>query len=447
MKTSTVTVTKCLLMLLILMTGVAHADTVVPNTSMCSLATSGSGVLDLILNQYYSATTTWQSIMLPAATKLFWGLFSLEFLYQLTFKKILTMDIQKLWVFFVVRIFTAYMFAHIFLDPSFYLGIVSYFIKLGSQAGGFTVNITSGNPFAGMSPSGLMNVGDCVVNQVFAEMNNLTGLGGVVSAVIYSLPFFIMSVFIYILAAFMALALFLTALEAYVVLFGGFILCGFSGSSWTQGYWQKYLGYVGGVAIRLLVTCLILGVIKSSTTALFASVMGMQGADLSVFLGTLMLVLINTLINAVLVLTIPSKAASMLNGSVNASLGDVIGAASAIMGGAIGGAAVLGAAKTMAGGLAGAPGAGRTAAIGKARELLGGGAGGGSASSKPSDWKSQAQAAGTQASQQHVKDAWTKAKGNLSTGSSKLTGAASKAANMSSAHGGAADINVNAHRE
>jgi len=214
--------------------------------AMCSMSATG-GLLDLFLQNYYTAAQSWSGVLAPIAVKLFWFWFTCEFLWQLTFKKILMNDLQKLYVFFVIRIFTAYFFAQCFVNQGFYLGIIQYFANLGAQAGGFAVNTNSGNPFGTFSPSGIINIGLCSWNSLFAFLGANAGWASIVNAVIYALPMVILTIMITIVAIIMALALVMLALEAYIVLFGGFILCGFAGSSWTQSYWQKYLSYVAGV--------------------------------------------------------------------------------------------------------------------------------------------------------------------------------------------------------
>jgi hypothetical protein len=159
--------------------------------------------------------------------------------------------------------------------------------------------------------------------------------------------------------------------------------------------------------------------------------------------------------NVVAMVTIPNKAAGMLSGSVNGGLGEVIGGASMMLSGMRGMSSAAGAAKTIGGGIVGAPGAGKTAAIAKSRELLGGGAGSGSS---PSDWKAAAKTAGTDAAKQSVKDGWSGALETLRGGSTgggansnkgigQIGSAAKQAGGMSGGHGGASELNVNAHKE
>lgn len=432
---------KYILLIVLMLAGIsAYA---VPSTYMCSLH-SNYGALDKILGQYYNVTFAWKSTILPRVREIFWWLFSLEFIYQVVVKKILAGDYQKLYVFFITRVFIAYIFAYIFLDPDFYNIIIKYFINLGAMAGGITVDLGSNNPFAGFSPSAILSTGDCLWNQVYNTLSRLPTL----TEAAYVLPLVFITILVYILLAVMALALMLTALEAYVVLFGGFILAGFSGSSWTQNYWQKYLSYVGGVAIRLFVTCLILGVIRDITAKNIQTIATMSSLDISPIIGTLLLVLITTFINALLVLTVPAKAASMLSGTINSSLGEMISTASAAFSGAMGAGALMGGAGNLAGGVLKAPSVGTKAAMGAAKSILAGGAtGGGSGSASAEDWKKAAASIGKDKGKEHMKSVWADTKGQLKTGAGNMADSVKQASNVSSGHSGASEVNANPHSE
>ncbi len=302
--------------------------------AMCSMSATG-GLLDTFLQSYYEASQSWLTTLAPIAIKMFWFWFTCEFLWQLTFKKILTNDIHKLYIFFVIRIFTAYFFAQCFVNPDFYMGIIEYFTNLGAQTGGFSVTPDSGNPFGTLSPSGIINIGLCSWNSLFAFLGSNVGWTSMLNAMIYALPMVFMTLLITMVAIIMALALVMLALESYIVLFGGFILCGFAGSGWTQSYWQKYLSYVGGIAIRFFVMCLILSIMQSQLNTLFTSIVSASsGTDYVKLIGVFFNTLICMVINAFIVLKVPAMAASMLSGQVSGGLGDFIQGASMVMSGA-----------------------------------------------------------------------------------------------------------------
>lgn len=308
----------------------------------CSYATKG-GVYDSILDSFVTAATTWNAKLLPLVTRIFWGLFAAEFLYQLTFKKILSSDLSKLYVFFVIRMFTAYVFAYIFLNLQTYTGIIGFFTRVGADLGGQAMSVSQGSSGMGISPSGIMTYLECE----FATLNTLFLSGALLGQFIGLGTFFSEALLgVIVLMNLLAIIITITMLDAYVVLFGGFILVGFSGSSWTQSYWQKYLSYAVGTGIRLFVTCLILGLVFKGFDNLSLGASGVVEAITNIFklLGYLIL-------SVYLIITVPSKAASMLTGSMGGGMGELVGAASMVMAGGSMAKLAGGAAKSKAGAL------------------------------------------------------------------------------------------------
>ncbi|MBX9865442.1 MAG: type IV secretion system protein [Burkholderiales bacterium] len=290
----------------------------------CSYATKG-GVYDGILDSFVTTAKTWNTTLLPLVTRIFWGVFAAEFLYQLTFKKILSNDLSKLYVFFVIRMFTAYIFAYVFLNLDTYMGIINFFTRIGAELGGQTMSASEGSSGMGISPSGIMSYLECE----FATLNALF-LGGALLGQWIGLGTFFSEALLGVVVGMNLIAVIVTVtmLDAYVVIFGGFILVGFSGSSWTQSYWQKYLSYAVATGIRLFMTCLILGLVFKGFDNLNTAASTPTEAITSIFklLGYLIL-------SVYLLFTVPSKAASMLTGSMGGGMGELVGAASMLMAG------------------------------------------------------------------------------------------------------------------
>lgn len=303
---------------------------------VCSISPGGN--YDDILNAFINAATTWNVKLLPLVTRIFWGIFAAEFLYQLTFKKILSNDVGKLYVFFVIRMFTAYVFAYIFLNLQTYIGIIGFFTRIGADLGGSTISVTHGSGGMGITPSGIMNLLECKFKGILLILT----AGAVIPLTGGMQTFFGNSLLVVIiLMNLVAVTMVITMLDAYIVLFGGFILVGFSGSSWTQSYWQKYLSYAVGTGIRLFTTCLILGLIVTA----------MQGLSLLPTPNALFTLLGVLIMSVYLLMTVPSKAASMLTGSMGGGMGELVGAASMVMAGGSIAKLAGGAAKSKAGAL------------------------------------------------------------------------------------------------
>ena len=260
--------------------------------------------------------------------------------------------LKKIWYFVLVRTFTALAFWQIFGDPDFYSGVIAYFVKEGSAAGGFSVVPSSGNPFGSFSPSAIMGAGECAWKSAYGLVagSNMDGTGAagtmglpdLKSVFTVAMPVICMAMVVYALSAIMALTLFMTALEAYIVMNAGVILIGFAGSSWTMGFWNKYLSYVGGIAIRLFVMCLILGLVQITITkdltslnaAALAYTADFELSKMSGLVSEEIKMVIDVLILTFLVVKVPAMAGSMLTGTVNSGLGDVIAGASMMLAGA-----------------------------------------------------------------------------------------------------------------
>lgn len=349
---------------------------------------AGVQTIDQLLSNYYSNTSGWLTTLYPVAKKLYWFLFTLEFFYQITIKKVLANDIQKLWYFIIVRVFVGYVFEATFVNTSFYIGVIKDFSGWAAAAGGIPIDLSSGSPLGGYSPSIILGFGTTMWT---AGTNLVTYMPDVITAVVTGLPVMLLSIGVYVLVGIIAVSIFMTILEAWVVLNAGIILLGFAGSSWTMGFWNKYLSYVGGVAIRLFVMSLILGIVytqlfndstalaTASSDYMKAYAAGTQSSSMvSGVTGLIIKLFIDILIGTFLIVKVPSMAGSMLSGSVNAGLGDAIAGASMMLAGAGIAAGLAKMGLNMGGGGGGSSGGAKEAFKDSLRGAGGGSTGGGS---------------------------------------------------------------------
>ena len=183
-----------------------------------------------------------------------------------------------------------------------------------------------------MSPSKLFGL---LWGQFAPFMNWLVVITGTNGYVSPALGGFLLWIALIILLTIMisVFVIMLIIIESYFVMFAGIILAGFAGSNWTMDYWQKYLSYVGAVAIRLFCTSLLLGLMTTELTSLewpnISIDMTSTGAtsiitNTSVIISSLIKMLGVFGFNMLLLLLVPFKAAKMLNGSIKVNLGDVI---------------------------------------------------------------------------------------------------------------------------
>ena len=214
------------------------------------------------------------------------------------------------------------------------MGIIGFFTRIGADLGGYALDFGGTTGGMGITPSGLISYLTCkfsVIMAILAAASAIPMIGGMQDY--FGISLLVIGLFIHLIAVIFLV----TMLDAYVVLFGGFILVGFSGSSWTQSYWQKYLSYAVGTGIRLFVTCLVLGLVVTSFSQVTLDVNVLNVIIpltlLPKLLGYAFAMLGVGLLSVYLLMTVPSKAASMLTGSMGGGMGELVGAASMLMAG------------------------------------------------------------------------------------------------------------------
>ena len=279
------------------------------------------GILDNIVSQFSNAGYAWQSKINPIVKQIFYALFAMEFMWQLTVKKVFAGDVEKLWVFFFTRTILGFFFARYVINVSLYQEIIEYFANLGSISSGYTLSLTAGQNFKSLGPSEIISNFSCISNAISA----VTDGTGAFDYITLKITLAIMQVILLVVLSLTAFYIIKVILQAYFLLYAGFILTGFAGSSWTMSFWQRYLQAVAGVAIKFLAVSFLLGVLM----------MQMQGwaTDVSaakdiVALGAVILkVLGSAVIISLLCSELPEWAASTLASNINMQFGEGLGGA------------------------------------------------------------------------------------------------------------------------
>ncbi len=284
-------------------------------TNFTCAADSG-GVLDSLVTQFGEVAETWQNQINPLAKKIFFILFSMEFLWQLMVKKIFAGDIEKLWVFFFTRCVLCFFFAKYLVNVDLYQGIIVYVSNLGSKLGEFSLNMTPGANFQTLSPSAILGNFSCISDSIHQVTDNT----GALQYITIKFTLAIMQVLLFVVLIFIAYYLMKVILQAYFLVYVGFLLTGFAGSSWTVNYWQKYLQAISAVAIKFLVVCLIMGVLNVQIHNWGGLINNAQGIDQLV--GVIIKVLGTSILLALMLQQLPDWAAQALAGQVNLHMGN-----------------------------------------------------------------------------------------------------------------------------
>lgn len=297
-----------------------------------------AGMMDTLVNQVQAASGGWMSSALGYAKGLFFGLAAIEFAWsaiQLTLKK---SELSEIMVGTLFKVMSLSFFAMVLIKaPEWIPAIINSFKAAGAGVGGSTV----------LSPSAVFDQGLQVASSLmqFSNdaapstggmiINTLTNSGqGLGKFMLSSIIVGVASVFIILGYGLIAVQLLITLVESYLIIGGGALMLGFSGSRWTHNLSEKYFGYAISIGVKLFTIYLISGFGDSFTQAMkdtiaaayaahpdgpsFGDYLGVGGASL--FFG-------------VTGYMAPGLAGSMLNGTVAMSLQSA-GTAAGMVGGA-----------------------------------------------------------------------------------------------------------------
>ena len=299
---------------------------------------NAAGMMDTLVSQVQGASGGWMSSALGYAKTLFFGLAAIEFAWsaiQLTLKK---SELSEIMVGTLFKVMSLSFFAMVLIKaPEWIPAIVNSFKAAGAGVGGSTV----------LSPSAVFDQGlqvaaslmqfsnDAAPSTGSMIINTLTNSGqGLGKFMLSSIIIGVASVFIILGYGLIAVQLLITLVESYLIIGGGALMLGFSGSRWTHNLSEKYFGYAISIGVKLFTIYLIIGFGDSFTQALKDTIAAAyaahpEGPSFGDYLG----VGGASLFYGVTGYMAPGLAGSMLNGTVAMSLQSA-GTAAGMVGGA-----------------------------------------------------------------------------------------------------------------
>ena len=299
---------------------------------------TAAGMMDTLVSQVQGASGGWMSTALGYAKTLFFGLAAIEFAWsaiQLTLKK---SELSEIMVGTLFKVMSLSFFAMVLIKaPEWIPAIINSFKAAGAGVGGASVLSPSAVFDQGLQvASSLMqfsndaapSTGSMIINTL---TNSGQGLGKfMLSAIIVGVA----SVFIILGYGLIAVQLLITLVESYLIIGGGALMLGFSGSRWTHNLSEKYFGYAISIGVKLFTIYLIIGFGDSFTQALKDTIAAAyathpEGPSFGDYLG----VGGASLFYGVTGYMAPGLAGSMLNGTVAMSLQSA-GTAAGMVGGA-----------------------------------------------------------------------------------------------------------------
>ena len=233
---------------------------------------NAAGMMDTLVSQVQGASGGWMATALGYATNLFFGLAALEFAWsaiQLTLKK---SELSEIMVGTLFKVMSLSFFAMVLIKaPEWIPAIINSFKVAGAGVGGTSV----------LSPSAVFDQGlevaaslmqfsnDAAPSTGGMIINTLTNSGqGLGKFMLSSIIVGVASVFIILGYGLIAVQLLITLVESYLIIGGGALMLGFSGSRWTHNLSEKYFGYAISIGVKLFTIYLIIGFGDSFTQAL-----------------------------------------------------------------------------------------------------------------------------------------------------------------------------------
>ncbi len=326
---------------------------------------TNQGVLDQVVTEFSTKATTWQAIVLNAATWLFWTLGTISMVWTFGMMALRKADIGEFFSEFVKFIVFFGFFLWLLRNgPDFAHSIIQSLQKLGEQASGVS----------SVTPSGIVDIGFMIWKQAVSNLSAWSPIDSFVGVVL--------SAGILLLLAVIAVNMLLLLVSAWILMYAGIFFLGFGGSRWTSDMAINYYKTVLGIAVQLFTMVLLIGIGNDLLLSFYAKMS--KGTLNFEELGVMLVFCVALLM---LINRVPPLLAGIITGSGVGNAGGIGNfGAGAAMGAAMGAASMAGAAvatggAALAAGAASAAGGAQAvmAAFSKASESAssGGGDGGG----------------------------------------------------------------------
>jgi len=338
---------------------------------------AGGGFFDNVVLAYQGGASSWLTNAGTVAQHIFWSLAAIEFVWSAINWALKKNDVNELMASLFFKMMSLMFFYWlIFTAPTWIPLVLQGFQQMATDVTGGTGTALPTVASGMVSPSAVASVGVCVVKNIGAALN-ASDLS-LADEIIVGLTLIALVIVIAIAFVLIVLQIIMTEIEAFIVLFGGLVMLGFTGSRWTAPWGDKYFGYAVSVGAKLMVIYLVVTLGNSLVATYVNQILtGIQSTGgVPAFSASANIILV-VLVYAGLAWNLPALAGTFLNGSPSTSLGTMAGA-----GLAAGGAVLGAAAAVVAGGAAAAAGAGKLAA--GARSLAGASASAGAGSTSSS---------------------------------------------------------------
>ncbi len=204
---------------------------------------TNQGMLDQVVTEFATRASSWQTVVLNAATWLFWTLGTISLVWTGGMLILRKADIGDFFAEFVRFILFFGFFLWLLRNgPSFASSIIRSLQQLGEQASGVS----------SVTPSGIVDIGFMIWKQAITSLSLWSPIDSFVGTAL--------SAGIMLLLAAVAVNMLLILVSAWILMYAGIFFLGFGGSRWTSDMAINYYKTVLGVAVQLFAMVLLVGI-------------------------------------------------------------------------------------------------------------------------------------------------------------------------------------------
>lgn len=310
-------------------------------STAASAQLTNQGMLDQVVTEFATRATAWQTVVMNAATFLFWTLGTISLVITFGFMALRKADIGEFFAEFIRFILFFGFFLWLLRNgPNFANSIIQSLSRIGEQASGIS----------SITPSGIVDVGFLIWKQAISNLSAWSPIDSFVGAVL--------SAGILLLLAVIAVNMLLLLVSAWLLSYAGIFFLGFGGSRWTSDMAINYYKTVLGVAVQIMTMVLLVGIGNDLLSSFYAKMnkgtLNFEELGVMLVFCLALLLLVNRvppLVAGVISGTGVGNAGGIGNFGAGAAVGAAMGAASVAAGAAsMAGAAVMSGAANLAGG-------------------------------------------------------------------------------------------------
>ncbi|AEO42547.1 P-type conjugative transfer protein TrbL [Xanthomonas euvesicatoria] len=310
-------------------------------STAASAQLTNQGMLDQVVTEFATRATAWQTVVMNAATFLFWTLGTISLVWTFGFMALRKADIGEFFAEFIRFILFFGFFLWLLRNgPAFANSIIQSLARIGEQASGV----------ASVTPSGIVDIGFMILKQAFRSSSIWSPVDSFIGVAL--------SVGILVLLAVVAVNMLLLLVSGWLLMYAGIFFLGFGGSRWTSEMAINYYKTVLGVAVQIMTMVLLVGIGNDLLSSFYARMntgtLNFEELGVMLVFCVALLMLVNRvppLIAGIISGTGIGNAGGIGNFGAGAAVGAAMGAASVAAGAAsMAGAAVMSGAANLAGG-------------------------------------------------------------------------------------------------